>query len=61
MTILQITWNIDPTIFKLGSFEVRWYGLLFAAGFLTGYQIIAHIFKTENKPEKDLDSLLFTI
>jgi phosphatidylglycerol---prolipoprotein diacylglyceryl transferase len=61
MTLLEIPWNIDPTIFKIGSFEVRWYGLLFASGFLIGYQIMTRIFKVENKPEKDLDSLLFTM
>ncbi|NBA87108.1 prolipoprotein diacylglyceryl transferase [Emticicia sp. CRIBPO] len=57
----QVVWDVSPVIFKIGDFEVRWYGLLFAAGFLIGYQIIARVFKIENKPEKDLDSLLLTM
>ena len=61
MTLLQIVWDVSPTIFKIGSFEVRWYGLLFASGFLIGYQIMTRIFKIENKPETDLDALLFTM
>lgn len=61
MMLLDITWNVDPTIFKIGPLEIRWYGLLFASGFLVGYQIMAKIFKIENKPEKDLDALLMTM
>jgi phosphatidylglycerol---prolipoprotein diacylglyceryl transferase len=56
-----ITWDMDPTLFKVGSFEVRWYGLLFALGFLTGFKIIERAFKLENKPEAHLDSLLLTM
>lgn len=61
MTLLQVTWDVSPTIFKIGSFEIRWYGLLFASGFLIGHKIMARIFKLENKPEKDLDALLLTM
>lgn len=61
MMLLDITWNIDPTIFKIGPLEIRWYGLLFAGGFLVGYQIMAKIFSIESKPEKDLDTLLMTM
>lgn len=61
MILAEIVWDVSPVIFKIGSFELRWYGLLFAAGFLTGYQIMARIFKIEHKPEKDLDALLITM
>lgn len=61
MIFLEIPWNVNPIIAKFGSFELRWYGLLFASGFLIGYQIMAYIFKQENKPEKDLDALLITM
>jgi len=61
MQLAQIVWDIDPTIINIGSFELRWYGLMFAAGFLLGYQVIVHVFKKENKPEKDLDALLLTM
>ncbi len=61
MFLAQIIWDVSPTIFKVGSFEIRWYGLLFALGFLIGFQIIAKVFKFENKPEQDLDKLLLTM
>ncbi|WP_128548598.1 prolipoprotein diacylglyceryl transferase [Larkinella soli] len=56
-----ILWDVDPEIFRIGSWPVRWYGLLFAAGFLTGVRMMAHIFRTEKKPLSDIDSLLITV
>jgi prolipoprotein diacylglyceryl transferase len=53
-----VIWDVDPEIFHIGAFSVRWYGLLFALGFLIGMQIMTHIFKQENKPVADTDSLL---
>jgi prolipoprotein diacylglyceryl transferase len=49
---------MTPEIFSLGPITVRWYGLLFALGFVIGYQITARIFKHEGIDEKYLDSLL---
>lgn len=56
-----IVWDMDPTLFSIGSFELRWYGLLFAAGFVCGYFIMARIFQWEKKPEELLDALLLTM
>lgn len=57
-TILTfIHWNVDPEIFQLGPFSVRWYGLLFASGFLIGYYIGEKMFKWEKVNSKWLDSL----
>lgn len=53
-----IIWEVNPEIFHVGSFSIRWYGLLFALGFLIGMQIMSHIFKKENKPVADTDTLL---
>lgn len=61
MILTQIIWDVSPTIFKIGGFELRWYGILFALGFIIGYQIIAWAFKLERKDEKDLDALLLTM
>ncbi|MCF0053149.1 prolipoprotein diacylglyceryl transferase [Dyadobacter sp. LJ53] len=61
--ISYIIWNVSPEIFTIpqigdfGPFPVRWYGLLFAAGFLVGQQIMIHVFKKEGKPLEDIDSL----
>ncbi|HAS40015.1 MAG TPA: prolipoprotein diacylglyceryl transferase [Microscillaceae bacterium] len=53
-----INWTASPEIFSVGPLTIRWYGLLFASGFLVGQYVIARIFKIEDKPEKDLEKLL---
>src|SRR5210317_1565269 len=62
MTILSfIHWNVNPEIFQLGPFSVRWYGLLFATGSLTGYYIGERMLKSENVPQNWIDSAFFYI
>lgn len=62
-----IIWSPNPEIFpNVDWIPVRWYGLLFAAGFIISQQIMYHIFKVEGKPQKGVDSLtlwmiIFTI
>lgn len=57
MPIIYITWAPDPEIFQVGSFAIRWYGVLFAMGFVTGYFIIQRFFRKEGIPVKLLDQL----
>lgn len=57
MTLGYITWNVNPEIFSLGIIHIRWYGLLFALGFVTGYYIIGWMFRREKIEIKLLDSL----
>jgi len=60
MAILSfIHWNPDPAIFSLGPFSVRWYGLLFASGFLIGYYIGERMLKSEKVNPKWTESLFF--
>jgi prolipoprotein diacylglyceryl transferase len=56
-----IHWNVNPEIFQLGPFSVRWYGFLFASGFLIGYYIGERMLKSENVNQKWIDSLFFYI
>jgi phosphatidylglycerol:prolipoprotein diacylglycerol transferase len=51
-------WGIDPVVLPIGPLAIRWYGLLFATGFVIGYCIVLNIYKKEGKPVQDLDSLL---
>ncbi len=37
---------------------IRWYGLMFAIGFLMGYEIVGRMFRHEGAPEKWLGLLL---
>ena len=61
-TLLYITWNVDPVAFALGPVEVRWYGLLYALGFVLGITLLARMFKNEGVPEEWADKvLIYTI
>ncbi|MGE0172208.1 MAG: prolipoprotein diacylglyceryl transferase [Oligoflexales bacterium] len=55
-------WNFDPEIFRLqlGSFTLapRYYGLMFAMGFLIGYQLLEKVYRKEGKNIESLSSLL---
>lgn len=57
MIIDAINWNVNPEIFRIGNFAVRWYGLLFASGFLFGYLIFYKFFKEEGLTVEILDKL----
>ena len=59
MTLSYLIWNGSPEIFSIDalSFSLRWYGLLFALGFLISQQILYYMFKKEGKPEKDVETL----
>jgi len=47
MNILSyIIWNFNPEIYS-GAIAVRWYGLLFALGFLISQQVLFYIYKQE--------------
>lgn len=52
-----VHWNVSPEIFSLGSIHVRWYGLLFAVGFLFGYYHVEKMFRHESVELKWLESL----
>lgn len=57
MIISYIWWEVSPEIVKLGPFSLRWYGLLFALGFVLGYVILSKVYKKEKKPLEDLEKL----
>ena len=57
MIISSIFWDVSPEILKLGPITLRWYGLLFASGFVLGYLILTKIYKLEKKPQADLEQL----
>ena len=65
MTIVDfIIWSPDPDIFTLplsyigmNDRPVRWYGLLFAMGFILSQQVMYWIFGKEGKSKSDIDLL----
>ncbi len=58
-----ITWTVDPDLFSIGPFgpigplTVRWYGLMWAIGFLIGYQIVLKVYERESIPEEQSEML----
>lgn len=56
-TVLFITWNVDPSIIAVGSFELRYYGLLFGIGFVLDYFLFKRFFRDAKLPLELLDNL----
>lgn len=70
MTTSFIIWNASPEIFhglvNSDSFlsflgNLRWYGLLFATGFIIGQRLMQQFFKAEGKPQQDVDIMTFYV
>lgn len=62
MVFASINWNPDVEIFKIGSFAVRYYSLMFVIAFVLGLQIMKKIFNREGVPIEKLDSLfIYTV
>lgn len=58
MTVLDfIIWYPTPEIFAYGRFAVRWYGLLFALGFIVGQYLMMRIYRAEGRPVADIEPL----
>ena len=58
---LQIVWDVSPIFVEFGRLSIRWYGLLFALGFVIGFYIVRGMYQRERKPLEDLDALLLYI
>ena len=58
---LSVNWNIDPVIFKIGPLELKWYSLLFVAGFPLGYWLFDRFYKRESVDTKLLEPLLYAL
>ena len=58
---LAIHWHMNPDIIHIGGFVLRWYSVLFLAGFVLGWFIFKGFLKREGLPLSLLDPLLFTL
>jgi prolipoprotein diacylglyceryl transferase len=56
-----IPWSPDPVLISFGSFEIRYYSLFFALGFILGYMIIHRLVVKEGENPKLLDSFLIYV
>jgi prolipoprotein diacylglyceryl transferase len=57
MSLGYVIWDATPQLIDLGRFEIRYYSLLFALGFITGYIILLRIFRKQGLQVELLDRL----
>ncbi len=55
--LASIVWNVDPEIVTLGPVVLRWYGIMWAIGFLVGYFIEEKVYNRERMPEENMEKL----
>lgn len=53
----MLHWNANPICFSVGPVSVRWYGLLFASGFLIGLGMMRWMYRRAGRPVEDTDRL----
>ncbi|MCR5710312.1 MAG: prolipoprotein diacylglyceryl transferase [Bacteroidales bacterium] len=58
---LSIVWNVDPVICHIGPLTLRWYSLLFVAGFPLGYWFFIKFYQREGIDTKLLEPLLYAL
>lgn len=58
MLLNFINWNVDPVMFHIGNFGLRYYSLGFLFAFLLGYFIFYKMFTREKVATNYLDSLV---
>lgn len=52
-----ITWTVDPDIVSFGPVTIRWYGLMWAIGFLLGYLVESKVYSREKMTSDQMDKL----
>lgn len=57
--ILNIIWNIDPDIFTLGPFQLKWLTVLLVAGILAGKMILSYIYKKDGGNLKEASQIFY--
>ena len=55
--LAYLVWNPDPIIAHIGPVMLRWYGLLFALGFVVSTPVFQHIFRSEKVSPRWVDVL----
>ncbi len=61
MDLFTVVWDFDPTLVSIGSFEIRYYGVLWAVALLFGAWLFAWFCRKEGKPQELADSAFLYI
>jgi len=56
---LFVTWDVNPALLHIGSFEIRYYGLLWAIALGISAYIFHNIMQREGLSEKTFDSIFW--
>ena len=51
-----VIWGPDPVILRMGSIEIKWYGLCILLAFLIGRQIGRYFYKRGGRPVEEVDN-----
>jgi len=52
--LLEVVWNFEPRVVPTWKLPA-WYGIMWALGFIVGYQILKKMYASEKMPEELLD------
>ncbi len=50
--------NIDPTLFHIGPFEIRYYGIVYVLGFLLAYYVLVKRRNELKMPREEVDNFM---
>ena len=61
MNLFAVVWDFDPVLFRLGSLDVRYYGVMWAAALILGGWIFSRFCRRESLPQSLADSAFMYI
>lgn len=61
INFLSVVWNVDPVICHIGPLALRYYSLLFVAGFPLGYWLFTKFYQKEGVDVKLIEPLLYAM
>ncbi len=61
MLFSKIQWAPSDTLFKIGSFGIHYYSLMFVIAFSLGYYIMSKMYKKEKVSVEYIEPLLFYV
>ena len=59
--LMYILWNPDETMFRIGSFGIRWYSMCWLVGLLLGYLLMQRLYKEQKIPAEKFEPLFLYI
>ncbi|WP_294140509.1 prolipoprotein diacylglyceryl transferase [uncultured Sanguibacteroides sp.] len=56
-----VNWDIDPVWFSIGGVQIRYYGLLFAAGVFVGAKLVNDMYRIEHRSDQQFGRLFMYV